>query len=124
VLVFNLLQSVSIMNNALTVFREHLVEGIVPNVERMRDYVEHSVGVVTAINPHVGYETAARLAREAILTHQPVRDIILRDGVLTEEQLNIILDPYQMTTPGIAGETDRNWRPSKRESEDDSAVTS
>ena len=122
VLVFNLLQSISIMNNALAVFREHLVEGIVPNVERMRDYVEHSVGVVTAINPHVGYETAARLANEAILTNQPVRDIILRDGVLSEEELNVILDPYQMTTPGIAGETDRDWRPSKRESEDDSAA--
>ncbi len=103
VLVFNLLQSTSIMTNAFEVFRKYLVEGITPNVERMRAYVDNSVGVITAINPHVGYETAARIAREANVTGKPVRELILRDKVLSQEQLDAILDPFEMTSPGIAG---------------------
>ena len=69
----------------------------------MHWYVDHSVGIITAINPHVGYETAAAIAKEAIATGEPVRDLILKKGVLTEEQLNAILLPEEMTTPGIAG---------------------
>jgi aspartate ammonia-lyase len=103
VLVFNLLQSISVMTNAFKVFRTFCVEGLTPNVERMKAYVDGSVGVITAINPHVGYETAARIAREANLTGKPVRELILRDKVLTEEQLDAILDPFEMTKPGIAG---------------------
>jgi aspartate ammonia-lyase len=103
VLVFNLLQSISVMTNAFKVFRTFCVEGLTPNVERMKAYVDGSVGVITAINPHVGYETAARIAREANLTGKPVRELILRDGVLTKDQLDAILDPFEMTRPGIAG---------------------
>ena len=69
----------------------------------MKAYVDGSVGVITAINPHVGYETAARIAREANLTGKPVRELILRDKVLTLKQLDAILDPFEMTSPGIAG---------------------
>jgi aspartate ammonia-lyase len=103
VLAFNLLQSIGIMTNAFRVFRTFCVEGITANAERMKAYVDGSVGVITAINPHVGYETAARIAREANVTGKPVRDLILRDKVLTKEQLDAILDPFEMTKPGIAG---------------------
>src|SRR5512133_931941 len=103
VLVCNLLQSISVMTNACAVFRRFLVEGVTANVERMKAYVDGSVGVITAINPHVGYETAARIAREANVTGKPVRELILRDKVLTKEQLDAILDPFEMTSPGIAG---------------------
>jgi aspartate ammonia-lyase len=103
VLVFNLLQSVSIMTNAFKVFRTFLVEGLTANADRMKGYVDNSVGVITAINPHVGYETAARIAREAIVSGKPVRELVLRDKVLTKEQLDAILDPFEMTKPGIAG---------------------
>jgi len=103
VLVFNLLQSISIMTNAFVVFRTFLVEGLTANADRMKAYVDNSVGVITAINPHVGYETAARIAREANLSGKPVRELILRDKVLTKEQLDAILDPFEMTKPGIAG---------------------
>jgi aspartate ammonia-lyase len=103
VLVFNLLQSIGIMTNVFVVFRKFLVEGLTANADRMKAYVDGSVGVITAINPHVGYETAARIAREANLTGKPVRELILRDEVLTKEQLDAILDPFEMTKPGIAG---------------------
>ncbi|WP_433745788.1 aspartate ammonia-lyase [Falsibacillus pallidus] len=103
VLIFNLLQSISIMNNAFTTFTEHCVKGITANEDRMKEYVEKSVGVITAVNPHIGYEVAARIAREAILNGSPIRDLCLKYDVLTEEELNLILDPYEMTHPGIAG---------------------
>jgi len=103
VLVFNLLQSIGIMTNVFVVFRKFLVEGLTANADRMKAYVDGSVGVITAINPHVGYETAARIAREANVTGKPVRELILRDKVLTREQLDAILDPFEMTKPGIAG---------------------
>ncbi|WP_203363936.1 aspartate ammonia-lyase [Bacillus sp. REN10] len=103
VLVFNLLQSVKIMTNVFTVFRQYCLEGIQANVERMENYVNNSVGIITAINPHVGYEIAASIAKEAIDTGKSVREICVARGVLTHEQLNIILHPYEMTDPGIAG---------------------
>jgi aspartate ammonia-lyase len=105
VLAFNLLQSIDVMTNVSRVFRVHCVEGITPNAERMKAYVDSSVGVITAINPHVGYETASRIAREANVSGKPVRELILRDRVLTKEQLDAILDPFEMTRPGIAGAT-------------------
>jgi aspartate ammonia-lyase len=103
VLVFNLLQSLSILKNAIKVFRERLIEGLTANVERCREMVERSVGIVTAINPHVGYETATQIAKEAILTGRSVRDICLERGILTEQELDVILNPFEMTSPGIAG---------------------
>jgi aspartate ammonia-lyase len=103
VLVFNLLQSISIMNNGFRVFTDYCLKGIEANTEKMKEYVEKSVGIITAVNPHIGYEVAARIAREAILTGQSVRDLCLKHDVLTEEELDLILDPYEMTHPGIAG---------------------
>lgn len=103
VLIFNLLQSISMMNNVFTVFRKYLLEDLKANEDVMRHYVEHSVGVVTAINPHVGYETAARLAKEAIASGRPIREVVLESGVLSAEDLDVILNPYQMTSPGISG---------------------
>lgn len=103
VLVFNLLQSITIMNNAFRVFTDYCLAGIEANEEKLREYVESSVGVITAVNPHIGYEVAARIAREAILTGQSVRELCLKYDVLTEEELDLILDPYEMTHPVIAG---------------------
>lgn len=103
VLVFNLLQSITIMNNGFRSFTDYCLKGIEANVDRLKEYVEKSVGVLTAVNPHIGYERAAQIAAEAIRTGEPIRDLCLKYGVLTEEELNIILDPFEMTHPGIAG---------------------
>lgn len=103
VLVFNLFQSISIMNNGFRSFTDHCLADIEANEKRLKEYVEKSAGVITAVNPHLGYEAAARIAREAILTGQSIRDLCLQNDVLTEEELDIILNPYEMTKPGIAG---------------------
>jgi aspartate ammonia-lyase len=103
VIVFNLLQSIKIMTNVFNAFREFCLKGITANKERLEAYVNNSVGIITAINPHVGYEIAASIAREAILSGRPVREICLERGVLTAEELDTILHPFEMTHPGIAG---------------------
>ena len=103
VLFFNLIQSISIMSNVFKTFTDNCLKGIQPNEERMKEYVEKSVGIITAINPHVGYETASKLAREAYTSSQSIRELCIKYDVLTEEQLDKILDPYAMTRPGIAG---------------------
>jgi aspartate ammonia-lyase len=104
VLIFNLLQSINIMNNAFRSFTDHCLTGIEANKERLTKYVEESVGLITAVNPHLGYEPAARIAREAILTGKSIRELCLKYDVLSEEALDRILDPYEMTHPGIAAE--------------------
>lgn len=103
VLVFNLIQSISIMNNAFRVFREFCIEGIKANEVQLKEYVEKSAGIITAVNPHIGYEVASRIAREAIQTGKSVRELCLLYNVLSEEELDLILDPYEMTNPGISG---------------------
>ncbi|MFC0558112.1 aspartate ammonia-lyase [Halalkalibacter alkalisediminis] len=103
VLVFNLLQSFSILQNGIRVFKDYAIEGLTANIDHCRELVERSVGIITAINPHVGYEVASRVAKEAIKSNRPVREICLERGILSEEELNEILDPKEMTNPGIAG---------------------
>ena len=103
ILVYNLIQSIEIMKNAFKSFNELCLKGITANEERLRNMVEQSVGIVTAINPHIGYKASSNIAREAIETGKSVREICLRDKILTAEQLDVILNPYEMTNIGISG---------------------
>ncbi|MDD7728097.1 MAG: aspartate ammonia-lyase, partial [Clostridia bacterium] len=68
-----------------------------------RYLVENSVGVITAICPHVGYQKAADIAKKALQTGESVRTLILQENLLNEEELDYILDPVNMTEPGISG---------------------
>lgn len=103
VLVYNLHQSLHIMNQVLETFGEFCIEGIEANIDTCKTYVDRSIGIITALNPHVGYEIATRLAKEALETGASIRELILRDKVLTEEEVDNILDSFEMTKPGIAG---------------------
>lgn len=104
VIAFNLLQSLKIMRNALDVFHRFALAGMEANRERCRMYVDKSFGVVTALNPHLGYDVAAQLVKEATATGMTIKELILERNLLTKEEMDVILDPVQMTTPGIAGE--------------------
>jgi len=104
VLAFNLLQSLKILRNAFSVFNEFALQGMEANRERCQAYVDKSFGIVTALNPHLGYEVAAQLVKEATATGMTIKDLILEKHLLTKEEMDEILDPVQMTTPGIAGE--------------------
>ncbi len=104
VLVFNLHQSLHMMNQVFDTFRKYCIEGIEANIDICKAYVDRSVGIITALNPHVGYKVATKVAKEAIETGKSVREIILRDNILSEVAMDQILDPFEMTKPGIAGE--------------------
>src|SRR5699024_3267230 len=92
-----------VMNQILGVFDEFCVEGIEANIEKCQSYVDKSLGVITALNPHIGYKKATKIAKEALETGVSIRDLILRDNILSEEEIDRILNPFEMTKPGIAG---------------------
>ena len=97
VIAFNLSMSLSIFTNALTVLRERCVEGITANQERCRWYAEHSVALVTALNPRIGYARAAEIAKRAIAKGKTIRETIEEDGLLTPAELAEVMDTRVMT---------------------------
>ncbi|MFS0690033.1 aspartate ammonia-lyase [Sporosarcina sp. 179-K 8C2 HS] len=97
VLVYNLLQSLTVMNNGIEVFRKYCISGITANVAQMEEYVEKSIGTITALTPFIGYEMSSKIARESFETGIPLKELCLRYEVLTLEELNRLLDPHQMT---------------------------
>jgi fumarate hydratase class II len=103
VLTHNLLESISLLANAAATFRERCVEGIVANVERARALAEANIIVVTALNPHIGYDKGAIAAKEAFATGRNVGDIVIEKGWLTKEQVDQLLDIKRMTQGGILG---------------------
>lgn len=103
VLFFNLLESLKVMINGINSFMKYCIEGITANEERLKNYVENSIGIITAINPHVGYDKSSMIAKEALATGVPVRDLVLKYNLLTEEELDIILNSFEMTKIGIPG---------------------
>lgn len=103
VIAYDLTQSIMILTNAVNVFTERLVKGIVANEERCRVLLEKSAGIALALNPFIGYEKAAEVAKEALRRGVPLRDVVLEKGLLSAKQLDEILDPYAMTTPGVHG---------------------
>ena len=103
VMAFNLFNSMNYLRNAVDAFRTKLLIQVTANREQCRDWLDKSVGIVTALLPHIGYENSAMLAREAYTTGRPIRDIVQEKGILPEKRLSEILSPEQMTTPGIAG---------------------
>jgi len=101
VLSHNLSESISILANAARVFAERCVEGLEANEDRARELVERNVIVVTALNPHIGYDAGAKVAKEALATGKSVRQIVLEHGLMTEEDLDRVLDLKRMTEGGV-----------------------
>ncbi|NCW46055.1 MAG: aspartate ammonia-lyase, partial [Gemmatimonadaceae bacterium] len=83
---------------------ERCITGITANADRMRHFVEHSIGIVTALVPVIGYEAASDVARTALASGRGVFDIVRERGLLTREQLEAILNPAAMTAPRDAQE--------------------
>ncbi|MBE6666590.1 MAG: aspartate ammonia-lyase [Ruminococcaceae bacterium] len=99
VLFYQLFESISAMTNAINTFIENCVTGIRANKKQCQENVEKSAGIVTAMAPYIGYQRSAFIAKESLATGNSVRSIILRDNIMTEEELNEILDARGMTEP-------------------------
>jgi aspartate ammonia-lyase len=99
VIAFRLLAGISSLCNACVVLRERCVDGITANPERMRWFVEHSVGIITALVPIIGYETSTEIAREALETGRGVYELVMERKLMTREELDRALNPEAMTGP-------------------------
>jgi aspartate ammonia-lyase len=96
IIAFRLLRSIDSLRNACHVLRTRCVEGITANTKRMRELVERSVGIVTALVPVIGYERASAVAKEALESGRGVYEIVLERGLLAREELDRLLRPADM----------------------------
>jgi fumarate hydratase class II len=103
VMAHNFLQSVEILSRACDAFRTNAVDGIGANRERCRELLEKNPSIATALNAYIGYDQAASVAKESAKNFESVRDVVKRRGLLTDEQLDHVLNVRDMTEPGIPG---------------------
>ena len=96
IIAFRLLHGLDSMKRAFVVLRTRCVEGITPNPDRMRWFVENSIGIVTALVPELGYEKATEIAKDALATGRGVYELVLERGLMTREDLDRVLDPRVM----------------------------
>jgi fumarate hydratase class II len=97
VMAHNFLSSVELLTNGADVFTEKCLKGLTANEERCKELVEKSLAMVTALNPYIGYDKAAEIAKEAYNTGKSLREVILDKNVMAEDKLDEVLDPYSMT---------------------------
>lgn len=99
VLADNLLESINLLANACKIFRERCVDGIEANEARCSELIEYSMSMVTSLAPIIGYDTAAKIAKESVETGKTVRELCQEMKVLPEDELAAALDPVTMTAP-------------------------
>jgi len=100
----NLLESIRLLSTSMTVLAQRTIDGITANADRMRAYAESSPSIVTPLNRYLGYETAAKIAKQALAEGATIRDTVLKlgyvdDGSITLDQLDAALDVESMTHP-------------------------
>jgi len=100
VIAFNLLFMIRILGNALREVRSSCIEGIRADPARCQSYAEASIGLMTALSPHLGYAAASEIAKEAVTRGISLVDVIIERGLYSEEELSRLLDPGRMPGPG------------------------
>ena len=101
IIAHSLYKSVGHLENACLTLADKCVNGITANVEHLRRSVENSIGIVTALNPYIGYAHATEVAQEALITGGSVYDLVLAKGLLSKEKLDDILRPEVLTQPRV-----------------------
>ena len=102
VIAYNFFQALKVLKNSIPILTEKCIKGVEPNRAGL-DIVHRSVGLVTALNPIIGYKAASRVAKKALETGRLVREIVLEEGLMDEKQLDEVLSPERMTRAGIPG---------------------
>ncbi|MBA4155893.1 MAG: class II fumarate hydratase [Gemmatimonadetes bacterium] len=103
VMAHNFLESVEILAKGCDAFRANAVEGIGVNRERCRELLEKNPAIATALNAYIGYDEASSVAKESAGNFESVRDVVKRRGLLSDQQLDEVLNVREMTEPGIPG---------------------
>jgi len=101
IIAFNLFFGLTLLRNAAIVLTSRCIAGIEPNRERCREFVQNSIGLVTALNPVLGYEKSAAIAKEALKTGGSVYDLVIAKGWLSKAKLDELLKPENMTHPRL-----------------------
>jgi aspartate ammonia-lyase len=96
---YSLMQSITILTNMLKVFTDKCVAGITANEARNTFYSQATVSLATALNPYIGYTNASEIVKESVKTGRSIIEIARERKLLTEDQINQILDPRKMTEP-------------------------
>lgn len=104
VLFYALYESIEILGNAVHTFNVNCIQGIEANRKQLAMDVETSVGMITALVPHIGYKKSSDIAKKALKTGMPIRQLLMEENILTPEEIDQILDVRAMTEPGIAAE--------------------
>ncbi len=99
VIIFNILQSIILLGDACRSFKEKAVDGITPNLKKIKEHVENSLMLVTALNRHIGYDKAAEIALKAWREDKTLKQAAIELGYLTEEQFNEWVRPEKMIGP-------------------------
>ncbi|HUG46830.1 MAG TPA: aspartate ammonia-lyase [Candidatus Limnocylindria bacterium] len=97
------LDSLTVLTNGCRQFARECVAGIEADVERCARLLEDSSAMATPLAPYIGYALAADIAKEAVATGKTIRQLVIEKGVFTQEELDQILDPHELTEPGVAG---------------------
>jgi aspartate ammonia-lyase len=103
VIAWNGLHATRILTSAMRVLRERCIEGIEADETRCRELLDRSTALATALSPYIGYAQTAEIAKEAVRSGRPIRDVVRERGLLSDAQLDAILSAEAMTTPGIPG---------------------
>ncbi|MBC9071920.1 aspartate ammonia-lyase [Thauera sp. CAU 1555] len=101
-IVYNLLSSLKMLGTACRMLEERCIRGIRADRAQCRSHVERSIGVITALVPHIGYANASRIAAQALTTQATVRELVIAEGLLSAEQLDRLLSPQAMLAPQVA----------------------
>jgi aspartate ammonia-lyase len=101
IIAHSLFKSVAHLRQGCLTLAERCVKGITANPDRLRESVRNSIGIVTALNPYIGYSNATEVATEAHLSGASVYDIVLKRGLLSREQLDALLNPDVLTSPQV-----------------------
>jgi len=101
VITYNLLQSIDLLSKGVLVFTEKCISGLRANETRTKELVELSLAMCTALSPKIGYDSAAKIAKQAYATGKTIREVAQELNVLPPDELNKVLDPWSMTEPGV-----------------------
>ena len=101
-IIFNITHSITILADGCTNFRKFLVEGTKPNVKKIKEYVDRSLMLVTALSPVIGYDKASKIAHYALDNDLTLKQAALKLGFVTEEEFDRVVDPTKMVHPYVA----------------------
>ena len=99
VIFYSMLESISMLTEAIKTLIDNCISGIVANEKRCNELLSGSIAVVTALSPYIGYKNAAAIAHESLATGVSVKEIVLREKLMDEETLKSVLDINAMTEP-------------------------